>query len=288
MVVPHAASSASGTALAGPTGPDTTSPYWLFHAAVRRAQLIAWLPSGHRTLIDVSGPHAAAARLAAMAGHTVIRVIDEAVADDAALGQAERPGGGRLATLVGDTTRLDFLTDGSADGVIATDRTLSTHLAAETMVAEIARVLRPAGRVFGCVDSLVLGMAVLADQQHWPHLVDLPKAEVVLVPWPDGTITRCYGPDQLHELFTGAGLTVDWIRPLTAISPSMVHHALRRDPACMPALVRAELRANPDESQGAQLMVSAHKNLLRRACFAWQGTQRAASGRASSRPSGIS
>jgi hypothetical protein len=40
----------------------------------------------------------------------------------------------------------------------------------------------------------------------------------------------------------------------------MVDHALRRDPDCMPALVRAELRANPDDSQGAQLMLSARKN----------------------------
>ena len=128
------------------------------------------------------------------------------------------------------------------------------------MIAEIARVLRPAGRVLACIDSLVLGMAVLADQHHWAHLVDLPHAEVVLVPWPDGTITRCYGPDQARELFSGAGLTVNWIRPRTVFSESMVTHVLRRDPASLPKLVRAELAARSDESLGAQLVISASKS----------------------------
>ncbi|HLK01771.1 MAG TPA: methyltransferase domain-containing protein [Streptosporangiaceae bacterium] len=265
MVVPHAASSASGTALAGP---DPASAYWRFHAAVRRAQLIAWLPSGQRTLIDVSGPRTDCATIAAAAGHRVIRVVDkpsEPAPVPAVNGKvrAGRPDGtrllGRLAMVTGEAVSLDFLPDGRADGVIAADRALSTHVAAEPMLAEIARVLRPGGRVFACVDSLVLGMALLADQHHWPHLVDLPKAEVVLVPWPDGAITRCYSPDLLHELFIGAGLAVDWIRPLTALSPSMVDYALRRDPASMPDLVRAELRTDPDESHGAQLMVSARK-----------------------------
>jgi hypothetical protein len=127
------------------------------------------------------------------------------------------------------------------------------------MIAEIARVLRPAGRVLACVDSLVLGMAVLADQHHWAHLVDLPHADVVLVPWPDGTITRCYGPDQARELFSGAGLTVNWIRPRTVFSESMVTHLLRRDPSSLPKLVRAELTARSDESFGAQLVISAYK-----------------------------
>src|SRR5207245_2246587 len=90
-----------------------------------------------------------------------------------------RPPGG-IFPVIADSSRLTFLADGCADGVIADDRALSVHLAAEAMIAEIARVLRPAGRVLACVDSLVLGMAVLADQHHWAHLVDLPLAEVVL------------------------------------------------------------------------------------------------------------
>jgi hypothetical protein len=166
---------------------------------------------------------------------------------------------GRIVPVIADSSRLTFLGDGCADGVIADDRALSVHLAAEAVIAEIARVLRPAGRVIACVDSLVLGMAVLADQHHWAHLVDLPHAEVVLVPWPDGSITRCYGPDQARELFTGAGLRVNWIRPRTVFSESVVTHWLRRDPSGLPKLVRAELAARPDESLGAQLVISASK-----------------------------
>jgi hypothetical protein len=238
------------------TAPDTDqrSVYWQFHEAVTRAQLTEWLPTGRHLLVDVSGPRAPAAELAAKAGHTVLRVVDPGP------GRA-RPRGKhpRIIPVIADSSRLTFLGDGCADGVIADDRTLSVHLAAETMIAEIARVLRPAGRVIACVDSLVLGMAVLADQHHWAHLVDLPHAEVVLVPWPDGMITRCYGPDQARELFTGAGLRVNWIRPRTVFSESVVTHWLRRDPSGLPKLVRAELAARPDESLGAQLVISASK-----------------------------
>jgi hypothetical protein len=291
------------------TAPDTghLPAYWQFHDAVARAQLMAWLPRGRHTIVDVSGPRSPAGDLAALAGHRVLRVIDVGSASTASqraadawtppasqrapapsgltseerarreggavkgegevggarrrAGQTERAGqqGGRERTVIADSSQLSFLPDGCVDDVIAEDRALSTHLAAETMIAEIARVLRPAGRVLACVDSLVLGMAVLADQHHWAHLVDLPHAEVVLVPWPDGTITRCYGPDQVRELFSGAGLTVKWIRPRTVFSESMVTHVLRRDPASLPKLVRAELAARSDESLGAQLLISASK-----------------------------
>ena len=236
------------------TAPDTEQlpVYWQFHDAVAQAQLLAWLPRRPHLIIDVSGPRGPAAELAATAGHKVLRVIDGAPVS----GQTPP---GETARLIADSSRLSFLRDECADDVIAEDRALSTHLAAETMIADIARVLRPAGRVLACVDSLVLGMAVLADQHHWAHLVDLPHAEVVLVPWPDGTITRCYGPDQARELFSGAGLTVNWIRPRTVFSESMVTHVLRRDPGSLAKLVRAELAAGSDESLGAQLVISASK-----------------------------
>jgi hypothetical protein len=239
------------------TAPDTDNlpAYWQFHEAVARAQLAAWLPSGRRVLVDVSGRRAPSAELAAQAGHSVVRVI----------APGGRPPGPAQSTgpvlVVADLCRLEFLADGCADGVIADDRALSMQLAAETMIAEIARVLRPGGRVLACVDSLVLGMAVLADQHHWAHLVDLPHAEVVLVPWPDGSITRCYGPDQARELFTGAGLKVHWIRPRTALSESTVTHLLQRAPDSLPRLVRAELAARSDSSLGAQLVISASKPL---------------------------
>jgi hypothetical protein len=245
--------------------PDTEPPsaYWQFHAAVARAQLTQWLPTGRHLLVDVSGPRGPGAQMAARAGHTVLRVMDARLgrfapppAASAHRGEERR---GRIVPVIADSSRLTFLADGCAEGVIAEDRALSVHLAAEAMIAEIARVLRPAGRVIACVDSLVLGMAVLADQHHWAHLVDLPHAEVVLVPWPDGSITRCFGPDQARELFSGAGLRVNWIRPRTVFSESVVTHWLRRDPGGLAKLVRAELRARPDESLGAQLVISASK-----------------------------
>ena len=248
------------------TAPDTDQlpVYWQFHEAVTRAQLTEWLPSGRHLLVDVSGPRAPGAELAAKAGHTVIRVIESSGAiplAPEAIGSprrgAERVLG--IVPVIADSSRLTFLSDRCADGVIADDRALSVHLAAETMIAEIARVLRPGGRVLACVDSLVLGMAVLADQNHWAHLVDLPHAEVVLVPWPDGTITRCFGPDQARELFSGAGLRVNWIRSRTVFSESVVTHWLRRDPGGLSKLVRAELAARSDESLGAQLVISASK-----------------------------
>ncbi len=235
--------------------PDTDQipVYRQFYDAVARAQLRQWLPTGRHLLVDVSGPRAPAAEVAAQAGHTVIRVLD----GPSAVTSHGAPG--RIIAVAADASRLSFLADGCADAVLADDRALSVHLAAEAMVAEIARVLRPAGRVLACVDSLVLGMAVLADQHHWAQLVDLPHAEVVLVPWPDGTITRCFGPDQARELFTGAGLQVNWIRSRTVLAESVVTHWLRRDPGGLPKLLRAELAAKSDGSLGAQLVISARK-----------------------------
>jgi len=258
-------------------GTDQLPVYQLFHEAVARAQLAAWLPRGRHTIVDVSGPRGPGAELAATAGHTVLRVTDGSStashpgpAGWAARGEpvqqerkrpdrSAKPPPGAIVPLIADPSRLSFLRDGCADEVIAEDGALSTHLAAEAMIAEIARVLRPGGRVLACVDSLMLGMSVLAGQHRWAHLVDVPHEEVVLVPWPDGSITRCYGPDQARELFTGAGLAVQSIQPRTMLSESVVTHVLRRAPRSLPRLVRAELAASSDESLGTQLVICARK-----------------------------
>ncbi len=67
------------------TAPDTDQlpVYWQFHEAVTRAQLTQWLPSGRHLLLDVSGPRAPGAELAARAGHTVVRVIEASQATSA-------------------------------------------------------------------------------------------------------------------------------------------------------------------------------------------------------------
>ena len=250
-ISPDIRHTASASLDAGPA-----ADYPRFHAAVALAQLTSWLPTAPQLLIDISGPGSRAAEVAVRAGHSVLRVVDPEAPPPAAV--TPQPGApGRLVTVTAEGSGLEFLADGCADGVIAEDRTLSLRLAAEDLVTEIARVLRPGGRVLACVDSLTFGMAVLAEQHRWPHLVDVPNADVVLIPWPDGTITRCYGSEQLGELLTGGGLEVSWIRPRTVFSPQTVSYLLARDPARFGALVNAELRARADDSVGTQLVTCA-------------------------------
>jgi hypothetical protein len=194
----------------------------------------------------------------------VLRVLNPGSAGASAAGAlSAQPGkrqpAGRFGVVAADPGGLEFLADGCADGVIAEDRTLSRQLAAEALTGEIARVLRPGGGVLACVDSLTFGMAVLAEQHHWPHLIDVPNADVVLVPWPDGSITRCYGAEQLRELFAGSGLEVIWIRPRTVFSPHTVSYLLARNPDSFRRLVTAELNARSDDSIGAQLIVRARR-----------------------------
>jgi hypothetical protein len=266
-----AASAASPSPLADLRS-GSLAAYWRFHRAVARAQLTAWLPAERKLLIDISGRSAGGGAQAAASGHDVVSaappaagVADAGPAPTVMARRGHPPG--RLVRVAAEPGTLAFLSDSCADGVIAEDGALSRQLMAEDLAAEITRVLRPGGELFACVDSLVLGMAVLAEQHQWAHLTDLPNAEVVLIPWPDGTITRCFGPTQLNDLLTEAGLEVSWIRPRTVLSPSMVDHVLERDAGAMARLVRAELHAwqdphataGPDEAFGISLMACARK-----------------------------
>jgi hypothetical protein len=232
-------SAASPLAVLGP-GPLTS--YWQFRRAVARAQLAEWLPPPRQLIVDISGPDSTGTAQAAARGHTVIRVIPEpqAVAP-APAARRHRPG--VVVPVVAEPASLAFLATGSADAIIAEDGALSRQLMAEDLTAEIARVLRPSGQLLASVDSLVLGMAMLAEQRCWAGLTDLPHAEVVLIPWPDGTMTRCYGVSQFHDLLTEAGLEVSWIRPRTVLSPPLVERVLGGNPGAITRLVRAELAA---------------------------------------------
>jgi hypothetical protein len=244
--------------------PGSLTAYWRFQRAVAKAQLRAWLPAVRRVLIDISGPAAGSPAQVAASGHTVVRVVP---VHPGVRGAGQHPPPlGRIAPVVAEPGSLAFLADSCADGIIAEDGALSRQLMAEDLAAEIARVLRPGGTVLATVDSLVLGMAILAEQHHWAHLTDLPHAEVVLIPWPDGTITRCFGPAQLYDLLTEAGLEVTSIRPRTVLSPSTVDHVLRQQPGAMARLVRAELQAAQDpvglgagEAFGISLVATARK-----------------------------
>jgi SAM-dependent methyltransferase len=269
---------ASTTSPLAVLGSGTLTAYWRFQRAVGAAQLQAWLPPRGQVLLDISGPQGGWAAQAAASGYAVVRVMPQLATLVDPL--SERPGlrrrrpaarphraPGQLVPVVADPASLAFLADDSVDGVIAEDGALSRHLMAEDVAAEIARVLRPGGQLLACVDSLVLGMSILAEQHRWAQLTDLPQAEVVLVPWPDGRITRCFGPEQLRDLLTEAGLEVGWIRPRTVLSPSMVDHVLRKEPGAIMRLVRAELAAGTEGSGGAGgsesfgifLLVSARK-----------------------------
>jgi SAM-dependent methyltransferase len=229
---------------------ESLALYWTFYWAVAAAQLARWLPRKPAHILDMSGPGARAAAQAAAAGHHVIELRDPTVGN-----ASTEPG---VHPVIADAGSLACLADDSVDAVTAEDRALSRHLATEATVAEIARVLRPGGRLFFSVDSLTLGMAILAEQNYWAHLSDVPSAEVLLIPWPDGTITRCFQADQLRELLTGAGLEVEWIRPRTALSPSTVEHILTASPKALSRLIRTELTAPlDDESLGIHLLASA-------------------------------
>jgi hypothetical protein len=247
--------------------PGSLTAYWRFQRSVAKAQLRAWLPAGRRLLVDISGPAAGGSAQAAASGHTVVRVVAVHPGTSGPRDPGQHPATlSRVAAVVAEAGSLAFLADGCADGVIAEDGALSRQLMAEDLAAEITRVLRPGGTVLASVDSLVLGMAILAEQHHWAHLTDLPHAEVVLIPWPDGTITRCFGAAQLYDLLTEAGLEVTSIRPRTVLSPSTVDHVLRRQPGAMARLVRAELQAgqdpaglSADEAFGIRLVATARK-----------------------------
>lgn len=244
------------------------SAYWRFYWAVAAAQLSRWLPREPGRLLDLSGPGYRATSRAVAAGHDVLVLLPTAdstpkrtlslVNGHAPVRSERRPG--RLSQVVGDTALLSGVASAVFDGVIADNRMLSHQLATEACLAEIARVLRPGGRVLLCVDSVVLGMSVLAEQDCWPELSYAPNADVLLVPWPDGTITRCFTSEQLRELLTEAGLDVEWIRPRTVLSASTVEKVLAERPRALNRLVEMELKAaESGEDVSMHLVASARK-----------------------------
>jgi SAM-dependent methyltransferase len=151
--------------------------------------------------------------------------------------------------------------DDSFDAVMSTQ--VLEHVTDPALyLAESFRVLRPGGRLLLCVDSLVLGLARLAEQGRWAELADAPKADVVLVPYLDGTITRCFWPEELRTLLEDTGLKVEWIRPRSVLSKEAVVRALASDPSALPTLVRTEVALAADrqgESVGIHLLASAVK-----------------------------
>ncbi|GGO64493.1 class I SAM-dependent methyltransferase [Nonomuraea cavernae] len=236
-------------------GSGTLGPYWNFYRAVAAEQLSRWLPGEPSVVLDLSGGRGRWSGQAARAGHRVIELLDFRRTADA---QARLREAGRVRHVRADD--LSFLPDESVDAVVAEERAMSIELMSESVMSDVARVLRPGGRTLVCVDSLVLGMAILAEQGQWQHLRQ--TGEVMLVPWPDGGITRCFSSGQLRELLMGAGLEVEWVRPRTVLSPSTVDHVLSSDSRALTWLVRTELEAHPDDDDtvGIHLVASARKS----------------------------
>jgi SAM-dependent methyltransferase len=240
------------------TDADPGDPYDLFYAEVAARQLSDWLPDSPTTVLDLSGGCGTFARLMVASGHRVVR----AVHGHGSAALTDPPASGRLHEVAADTRDLRWLAPDSVDVVLAESRSLSFSLLAEETVENIARALRPGGRLMLCVDSLVLGLARLAEQGRWAELADVPSADVVLVPYEDGSITRCFWPEELRALLEDAGLGVEWVRPRTVLSKEAVVRALATDPTALPTLVRTEVALAADregESVGIHLVASAFR-----------------------------
>ena len=234
--------------------PPPSSPYWLFYEAVAAEQLAAWMPTSRSRVLDLSGdPRALRSRQLLAAGHQVVRVGSERV-----------PG---VATVAADARALSWLRDSCFDAVVAESQAesqaLSLSLAAEETTRDLQRSLRPGGRLLLVVDSLPTGLARLARQGRWAELADVPSADVVLVQAEDGTITRCFWPEELTAMLEDVGLKVEWVRSRSVLTPGTVEHALTSGGEdALRSLVKTERRLAVDregEAVGLHLVASAFK-----------------------------
>ena len=241
--------------------PPRGSPYWSFYRQVAEAQLDAWLPAAPARVLDLSGADGFAAELAA-AGHEVVLAAADASEVDRSFGEP-CDGPGRVLPVLADARSLTWLAAQSVDLVVGESRVLSTCLAAEVAAEQLRRVLRPGGRLLLAVDSLVGGLARLAEQGRWAELADAPSADVVLVPDDDGSLTRCFWPEELAGLLSDAGFEVEWVRPRSVLAPSTVERALEQGGrAALRALVTTELALAVERegsSTGLHLVVSARR-----------------------------
>ena len=230
--------------------PSQSSPYWVFYELVAAALLADWMPAEPSRIVDLSADtRARRSRQLRDAGHDVLRVGTQRVDG--------------VQSVDADARSLAWLQDASVDAVVAESRALSLSLAAEETVRDLQRVLRPGGRLLLEVDSLPTGLAQLAHQEKWAELADVPSADVVLVPSEDGTITRCFWPEEVTGMLTDAGLAVDWVRTRTVLTAAAVEQAVASGGEdALRALISTEQQLSEEregQAVGLHLVASASK-----------------------------
>lgn len=246
----------------GSTGTSDDLLYDRFQAEVALHQLAAWLPLEPKTVLDLSVQSPRLLSLMVQGGHMVVHAEARARRLDITPGPDRDPAGGSVQPVRADPRSPDWLGDATVDLVVAEGGVLSRSLAAELTLEALHRVLRPGGRILLSVDSLVAGLSRLADLGRWAELADVPAADVVLVPGPGGTVSRCFWPEELHGMLTGCGFEVEWIRPRTVLSEETVTRALAGDPSQLASMVDTELalaQRRQGESIGSRLVASARK-----------------------------
>lgn len=235
------------------TLPQDTSAYWAFYEQVATGQVADWAPSVPGTVLDLSGSASGHAARLAEVGHRVLRVSPDAPSADV----TRIPG---VVRVQADPATLGWLADGSCAAVLAESRTLPC-LGLEVLADELFRVLIPDGRLLIVVDSLLLGLGQLAEQERWAELADVSSADVLLVEQSDGALTRCFLADELRLLLEQSGFDVAWVRPRTVLTPHAVDRALAQGGrATLSRLVASENEMAPihaGENVGLHLVASA-------------------------------
>lgn len=243
----------------GGAGASDSQLFEHFLTEVCVQQLAEWLPAEPSVILDLSRGFPGLVRLMMERGHTVVHASLQAQRPDI---QPDDVTGGRLLPLCADPLAVDWVADDSLDAVVAEGGTLSDALAAEVTLDRLHAALRSGGRLLLCVDSLVAGLANLAEAGRWAELADVPAADVVLIPHPDEQVTRCFWPEELAGMLTTAGFEVEWIRPRAVLTEETVVRALRQDAGQLESLVMTELALEirrQGESIGGQLLVSAFR-----------------------------
>lgn len=235
-----------------PGGCQPGTGFSRFLAEVAARQLAEWLADTPGTVLDISGPASPSPQVLRRQRRDAVVVRAPALLHPRA--------GGRTHLVAADPRSLEAFAPASVDAVVAEDAALSRCLAAEETLRDLRRVLRPGGRLLACVESLTGGLARLAEQGRWAELADSSAGDVMLVPGPDESITRCFWPEELREALTEGGWEVEWVRPRTVLGPSSVERSLAADPSVLPQLVRTELQLARDQEgqpRGNRLLVSA-------------------------------